>query len=407
MRTTENGAQTTEAAGGVPPGDPNRHPSLTPAAVRKRTKRKAKAQPPTKPRPYTSQTDVPSVTLDDALRIAQTIRDEYGGQPVAPFDVAFALQIDPEGRQLRGLTGASIAYGLTEGGAQAATIALTDLGRRIVAPTVDGDQNTARREAFLRPRIIGEFLRKYDGNPVPSDTVAMNVLESMGVDRTAVDRTLELIKTGADGLGLMVAIKDKKHVRLGGGAQTPIRTPHLPEGEGADLQNGDPATVAREPIPPSAPVAPLDDPSRSKPIFIGHGKKKPPLEKLEKILGGFAIPFKTAVTEPNLGRPIPKKVKDVMSQCGSAILIFTCDEEFRDTDGKTIWRPSENVVHELGAASFAYEDRVVIFKERGLFFPANYQSIGHIEFEEDSIESKTMELLKELIGFGLVRIAPA
>jgi hypothetical protein len=48
----------------------------------------------------------------------------------------------------------------------------------------------------------------------------------------------------------------------------------------------------------------------------------------------------------------------------------------------------------------------VIFKEKGLFFPANYQSIGHIEFDED-IESKTTDLLKELIGFNLVKISPA
>ncbi len=96
-----------------------------------------------------------------------------------------------------------------------------------------------------------------------------------------------------------------------------------------------------------------------------------------------------------------------MLQCGSAILIFTKDEQFKDEEGNPIWRPSENVVHELGAASFAYEDRVVSFKERGITFPANFESVGYIEFEEDSIEAKTAELLKELIGFGLVRITPA
>lgn len=42
-----------------------------------------------------------------------------------------------------------------------------------------------------------------------------------------------------------------------------------------------------------------------------------------------------------------------MLQCGSANLIFTCDEKFFDEQGKEVWRPSENVVHELGAASFA------------------------------------------------------
>jgi predicted nucleotide-binding protein len=96
-----------------------------------------------------------------------------------------------------------------------------------------------------------------------------------------------------------------------------------------------------------------------------------------------------------------------MDQCGSAILIFTKDEKYFDAVGNEIWKPSENVVHELGAAAYAYENRIVIFKERGLHFPANYESIGYIEFDVDSIESKTNDLLKELVGFGLLRILPA
>jgi predicted nucleotide-binding protein len=112
------------------------------------------------------------------------------------------------------------------------------------------------------------------------------------------------------------------------------------------------------------------------------------------------------VSEPNLGRPIPVKVRDTMMECGSAILLFTKDERFLDVDNNELWRPSENVVHELGAASFAYEDRIVIFKEVGIDLPTNFESIGYIEFEEDGIEAKTADLLKELIGFGLVKVTP-
>lgn len=110
---------------------------------------------------------------------------------------------------------------------------------------------------------------------------------------------------------------------------------------------------------------------------------------------------------PNLGRPIPDKVKDVTEECNSAILIFTKDEEFRDADGEVLWRPSENVVYELGAASYAYEDRVVILKEKGITFPTNFSNIGYIEFEENAIEAKAVEILKELIGFKLVTLTPA
>ena len=154
----------------------------------------------------------------------------------------------------------------------------------------------------------------------------------------------------------------------------------------------------------SVDMAPTSTPSA---IFIGHGKKRGPLEKLEKILDGFKIPYKTSVGEPTLGRPIPLKVKETMLSCGSAILIFTRDEKFITEDGREIWRPSENILHEMGAASFQYGDRVVVFKEKGVDFPTNFDNVGYIEFEEDGIEAKTAELLRELIGFGLVRITAA
>jgi len=177
------------------------------------------------------------------------------------------------------------------------------------------------------------------------------------------------------------------------------------EGERKEKDSSTEVPVDRTKVEPLAtPAEKTATSSAPRAIFVGHGKKHAPLAKLEKVLTSFHIPYKVAEEEANLGRPISKKVRDTMLQCGSAILIFTCDEKFKDDNDNVIWRPSENVVHELGAASFAYEDRVVIFKEKEISFPANFKDLGYIEFEENSIESKTAELLKELIGFGLVKI---
>lgn len=193
-------------------------------------------------------------------------------------------------------------------------------------------------------------------------------------------------------------------MQLKGAATTRVGT--TPDASGTITVEEDATTktppIRSEESTPPPPPADLDQ--RPKPIFIAHGKKKGPLDKLEKVLNGFKIPYKVAISEPNLGRPIPQKVKQIMSQCGSGILIFTKDESFKDSDGNDVWRPSENVVFELGAASFAYEDRVVILKEKGLTFPTDFQSVGNIEFEEDRIEGKTAELLHELIGFGLLKV---
>ena len=107
-------------------------------------------------------------------------------------------------------------------------------------------------------------------------------------------------------------------------------------------------------------------------IFIAHGKNKIPLEQLKKILDQFKIPYKVAVDEPNLGRPISGKVRDTMHACNCAILIFTADEEFQDKKCNTIWRPSENVIFELGATGYLYDNRLVILKEEKVTFPSNF-----------------------------------
>ena len=140
-------------------------------------------------------------------------------------------------------------------------------------------------------------------------------------------------------------------------------------------------------------------------IFIAHGKNKKPVEQLKKILEQFRIPYKVAVEEPNLGRPIGNKVREIMEACNCAILIFTADEEFRDKDGNVIWRPSENVAYELGAAGYLYDSRMVIMKEEDVTFPSNFQDIGYISFDKDQLEAKAMDILKELIGFGIVRVS--
>jgi predicted nucleotide-binding protein len=141
-------------------------------------------------------------------------------------------------------------------------------------------------------------------------------------------------------------------------------------------------------------------------IFVAHGKNKKPLEQLKKILDQFKIPHRVATEEPNLGRPIGTKVREIMQACTCAILIFTADEQFRSADGnQEIWRPSENVVFELGASGYLYGSRIVIMKEDAVEFPTNFRELGYISFAKDQLEAKAMEILKELIGFGIVKVS--
>lgn len=353
-------------------------------------------------RTYVSQSDVPRHSVDEALRVARALADEYGKKPTRPLDVGKAMKLAPTSGSFKTLTGASIAYGFTEGGYNADKIALTELGRRVVAPTEEGDDALAMREGFLQPRVIREFLTKYDGSKLPSETIAQNVLESMGVAGDHTGRTLKVILQGAEALGLITEINSKAYVNLQGALP-----PQAHDDEGLGELDEDESIEADGDDPSEGSDPPPREPDRKKRrnvLFVGHGKNKKPLHQLTALLDRLKIPYLVAAAEPNKGRPIPVKVRETMEQCGAAVLIFSADEELFDKDGQAVWKNSENVGHELGAAAVMYDDRIIIFKEESVALASNYESIGYIEFEKDKLDAKVADLLTELVALKILQV---
>lgn len=132
------------------------------------------------------------------------------------------------------------------------------------------------------------------------------------------------------------------------------------------------------------------------------GRKGKCLDQLKEILVEYKIPHILAENEPNAGRPISVKVAETMEKCGAAILVFTADEELCDLDGEPVWKSSENISHELGAAGILYGNRIVIFREERVKLASNYKDIGHITFTEGELSATGIELFRELIAFGIV-----
>ncbi|MBU5422905.1 hypothetical protein KQI48_09525 [Cellulomonas hominis] len=198
-----------------------------------------------------SQSDVPGYSLDQALRVVRAIADNYAYNPTRPILVASALKMTPSSGGFRGMTGAAVAYGLTTGASNAPEIGLTPLGLRIVRPTSEGDDLAARREALLRPRVVGEFLRDYDNAALPPAAIAKNVLLEKGVPAERLDAVLQLIVDSATAVGFIHDLKGRQYVDLS--ASTSAR--QEPTGEGA--ANPQPATPFATPSPAAAaPVAP-------------------------------------------------------------------------------------------------------------------------------------------------------
>ena len=176
------------------------------------------------------------------------------------------------------------------------------------------------------------------------------------------------------------------------------------EAEAADLESTvDTPAEADVDVPADEPLAGRK--RRPNRIFIGHGRNHKPLEQLTKTLDNLNIPYLVAQAEAHAARPISKKVRDTMEQCGAAILIFSADVEYFDKDGNSVWRPSENVSNELGAASVMYDDRIILFKEDGVTLASNYNDIGHITFAKDALDAKVNDLLRELVAFKILKLA--
>jgi len=364
----------------------------------------AKPEAGSKKRTRISQGDIPSFSLEKARRVPQVLADSYGSDAARPIDVASALNVTPSSGPFRTLCGAAVGYGLTDGGPNAPTIGLTALGRRVVTPTEVDDDKRALWAAALKPTVAQKFYSKYDGSPLPPKNIAQNVLATFAVPPDRTSDVFDLLIENATYVGFIKKIKDKDYIDIG----SPII------GNGATAQSVVDPAGSEEGAQVDEDLGEEDDQSEQTPaanganknaIFIGHGGNHKPMEQLIKILNEYGIPHKQAVAEANRARPIPQKVADVMRECGAAILVFTADKEYFDKDGNSIWRPSENVSHELGAASVLYGDRIVIFKEKGIELPSNFSSVGYIEFDKDKLEDKGIELFRELVSMKILSIS--
>ena len=69
-----------------------------------------------------------------------------------------------------------------------------------------------------------------------------------------------------------------------------------------------------------------------------------------------------------------------------------------------MWRPSENVVYELGAASMLYYNRIVIFKEKAVSFPSDFSDLGYIEFKKDQLVAEIGNLFSELVELDFLEV---
>lgn len=358
--------------------------------------------------------DFPKATLEQALKLPEALQ-RNGGQPLPKIDMATALGISPGSSNLRTWGSASSSYGLT-GGSYKTEFSMGELGTRILTPTSPEEKTAALVEAALKPETFRKVFDYYKGKKFPETQFFVNTLkrefdvaegqaEQFAEIFTANMRLVGLVRatTSGDWLSESLPTPNGQLDGVEGHEHDPGASGKATGETEFDATITIPASaLAPPPAPPQESAKPKKRPNK---LFVGHGRNKKPLEQLTKTLRELGIPHVVAEDEANTGRPISQKVRDTMEQCGAAILIFSADVEYFDKDGQPVWRPSENVDHELGAASVMYDDRVILFKEESITLASNFSGIGYITFEKDKLDAKTNELLRELIALKIMKVS--
>jgi hypothetical protein len=347
----------------------------------------------------------PPLPLEKALGVARGMQDEAGGRKTSKLTLAHILDVSPSSSVFRDLVASSRLYGLTAGGINADEFELLQLGTEAVSDD-DEERGAALKKAVLNVPPYKAFFDTYASKKVPGAAAFRDFLvREAGIPAEYVEECMSHIRHDMKTAGFVRDFKGSEWVDLSGVPQ--LAAPVDEEG-GDDAPDGEDEL----PPPPLGEITPTPDPrpdlgrkKRPNKLFVGHGKNKKPLDQLTKVLRDLGIPHLVAEDEPNAGRPVSKKVRDTMEQCGAGILIFSADVEYFDKDGNSVWRPSENVSHELGAAAVMYDDRIIMFKEDGVHLASNYSGIGYIEFEKDRLDATTNELLRELVALKILRMS--
>jgi hypothetical protein len=139
-----------------------------------------------------SASELPRRTIEQALRVAKALREQLAGGPATWEDIASAMKIGASLQNKYYLWSAQ-AYNLVEKNDD--SYSLSELGRKVLAPTAANEDREALVQAVLTPVVLSRFFTDYNGNPFPAEEHLGNILErKYNVPRERVEEAKGLIR---------------------------------------------------------------------------------------------------------------------------------------------------------------------------------------------------------------------
>lgn len=268
----------------------------------------------------------------------------------------------------------------------------------------EGTDLDAKIEAFLRPRIVSEFVSKYDGSQLPREDIAMNVLENFGVPRSRAGDVLSDILDGAGRLGLITEIKGKKYLNLGARADVgQAETREKPIDAEVDVGALGAAIGAIDAVEQNrfadvqASKATEAQRHRARRVFITHGKNKDFIEPIKRLLNFGEMEPVVSVEQQSVSQPVPDKVMGDMRSCGAAIIHVDGELELLDKEANSHVILNPNVLIEIGAAMALYGRRFILLVRNGVKLPSNLQGLYEVRYSGEALDGEATIRLLEAI----------
>jgi hypothetical protein len=152
-----------------------------------------------KTEPQKLKASFPCHTLQNALTLAQAIKEKNGGNPWRSDQAAEAVGMRRKTTGFFYFAAASRDYGLTVGGRDTETIELKPLGRDIVYATSQEIELQKKREAFLRIELFKKVLEYYKGSDLPEMKYLGNTLEEkFGLPREKHDTFSKIFRENCE-----------------------------------------------------------------------------------------------------------------------------------------------------------------------------------------------------------------
>lgn len=145
----------------------------------------------------------PRMSISEALRIPQAIKDKNNGNAYASEDVANAVDLSPKGNQFFYLSAASRDYGFTIGSRDTEKIELTELGRQSVYPSSSEERNAALLKGFKSIYCFEQVLEHFGGLNLPEMEYLSNTLtKEFGLDSQVHDDFVALYTDNCEATGV-------------------------------------------------------------------------------------------------------------------------------------------------------------------------------------------------------------